>query len=157
MLNPGLRIYEVRCLKGWTQADLAARAGIAQANLSNIEKGKRDLTVSTLMRVASALEIKPSALIEEEAAASKPFKLTRAQIETLAEAVLNPKRKVPPQIRTLSGYFREISPEAGFRASTVKIQLAWGKLKQKLSSQEIRGICQRIEDARQRGHAKKAD
>ena len=156
MPNPGLKIYEHRCLKGWTQAGLAARAGIAQANLSNIEKGKRDLTVSTLMRVATALGIKPSALIEEETA-SKPFKLTRTQIETLAEAVLNPKLKVSPEIRTFAHYFGEIIPGAGSRASTVKIQLAWSKLRQKLSSQEIWGISQRIEDAKQRGHAKKAD
>ena len=95
MLNPGLKICECRSRKGWTQAELAARAGIAQANLSNIEKGKRDLTVSMLVRLAAALEIRPAQLIEEKIPA-QTFRLTRRQIETLAKAVVDPNAKVRP-------------------------------------------------------------
>lgn len=156
MTEPGSKIYRYRCLKGLSQEELASLAGIAQANLSNIEKGKRDLTVSTLLRIAQALEMKPSALIDEEIS-SKPFKLTRNQIETIAEAVLNPKTKASAKIKTLAGNFRQIIPGAGVRTSSRKTQMAWMNLRRQLSSQEIKGICQRVEDARQRAYAKKAD
>ena len=156
MLNPGFKIAECRGLKGWTQAGLAAKAGMAQANLSNIEKGKRDLTVSTLLRVADALNVKPSELIEEKPA-PKAFSLTRTQIETLAKAVVHPQTRTSSQVRELAELFREILPQASARSSSKKIQRAWIKLRQRFSSQEIRGICQRIEDAKQRTYAKKTD
>ena len=154
MQDLGAKIYEYRNRKGWTQTELARRAGIAQANLSNIEKGKRDLTVSTLIRVASALEVKPSQLIEEETPA-KTLSLTRAQIEKLAQTVLDPDIKTSSEIKKLTDLLRIISLESGTRPanSSQKIQHAWNILRQKFSSDEIRGICQRIQDARQRTHA----
>lgn len=156
MLNPGLRIYECRLRKGWTQAELAAKACIAQANLSNIEKGKRDLTVSTLVRLAAALGVQPSELIESEESV-KPFPLTRAQIETLAAAVINPQAKASREIQNLATLFRTTLPKTGTRASSQKAQQAWSRLRERFSSGEIRGIFQRIEDARQRTYAQKTN
>ena len=154
MLNPGVKIYEYRSRKGWTQAELASKAGLAQANLSNIEKGKRDLTVSTLVRVAAALEIKPSELIDEDIS-KKSLSLSRAQIETLAQAVIDPGIKTSSEIRELAELLRFIVPNSGIKrpGSSQKIQQAWAHLKRRFSSEEIRGICQRVEDARQRTHA----
>ena len=156
MVNTGWRISECRSRKGWTQVDLAVKAGIAQANLSNIEKGKRDLTVSTLVRLAAALEVRPAVLIEEENAAPV-FELTRSQIETLAKAVIEPKAKTSSEIRQFAELFRQILPQQSARASSRKIQRAWMLLRQRFSSQEIQGICQRVEDARQRRDAKTAN
>ncbi len=143
MLNPGIKIYECRSRKGWTQAELAQKIGIAQANLSNIEKGKRDLTVSTLLRVAAALEVRPAKLLEERPP-RKTFKLTRPQIEALAKTVVDPKSKTTSQIRSLAGLFRDLLPETGARVSSQKSQWVWTELRQRFSSEEIRGICQRI-------------
>ncbi len=156
MLNTGFKIAESRNLKGWTQAELAAKAGMAQANLSNIEKGKRDLTVSTLLRVAEALEVKPSELIEE-AITPQTFSLTRTQIETLAKTVIHPKTKTSSEIQELAELFREILSQTSSRASSKKIHRAWTKLKNRFSSQEIHGISQRIEDAKQRAYAQKTN
>ncbi|MSR78150.1 MAG: helix-turn-helix domain-containing protein [Candidatus Omnitrophica bacterium] len=156
MMNPGLKIYEYRSRRGWTQTELASRMGIAQANLSNIEKGKRDLTVSTLLRAASALEIKPSELIEDEPLL-KTLSLTRPQIEALAKAVVHPELKISSGILELAELFRSILPETNSRRSSQKIQHAWTRLRQRFSSVEIRGICQRIEDAKQRTYAKKTN
>ena len=153
MLNPGFKIYQCRSRKGLTQAELAEKVGIAQANLSNIEKGKRDLTVSTLLRVAAALDVRPAELIEE-AASPRAIELTRARIELLAKIVVNPKVKASSEIHELAGFFREILSETNPHGSSKKIQLAWTQLRQRFFSQEIRGICQRVEDARQRAHAK---
>ena len=156
MVNPGTRIYEYRLSQKISQANLAQKAGLAQANLSNIEKGKRDLTVATLLRIAAALEIKPSLLIEQEDS-RKHLELTRVNIEKLAECILHPDVKVGHELGEAANLFRQIIPDAKFRVSSKKTQLAWMKIRQKFSSQEIHGICQRIEDARQRAYAKKTN
>ncbi len=133
MLNPGLRIYEYRQLQRIAQAELAAKAGLAQANLSNIEKGKRDLTVATLLRIAHALGVKPSALIEEDLPA-KPIKWTRAKIEKFAESVIDPSLKAPAELSELAGLFRQIIPEASSRISFKKSNAAWFHIRQRLSA-----------------------
>lgn len=154
MLNPGIKIYEHRIQKGWTQAELASKAGIAQANLSNIEKGKRDFTVSTLIRIARALEVKPSVFLEEECS-EKSFPLTRSQIESLAKAVVHQEVKASREIRDLAKLLRlvTLNSEKNSRTSSQKIQSAWNELRQKFSSDEIRGISKRIQDERLRTHA----
>jgi HTH-type transcriptional regulator/antitoxin HipB len=40
-----------------TQEEVAARAGIAQPTLSNIERGEASVPLSTLLRVLSALDL----------------------------------------------------------------------------------------------------
>lgn len=46
---------EARTAAGWTQAELAARAGVARATVARIERGEGGLTVATLQRVAAEL------------------------------------------------------------------------------------------------------
>lgn len=152
MINTGLKIQECRIRKGLTQAELAARAGVAQANLSNIEKGKRDLTVSMLIRLAGALEIRPSELIDEQAE-EKRFALTRADIEKLAEVIVAPETRAASEIHEIAVFFRLLRPGAARRESSQKIQQAWASLRRRFTSAEIRDVFRRVEDAEQRVHA----
>jgi transcriptional regulator with XRE-family HTH domain len=46
------------------QEDLAHRAGIHYTTLRKIEAGKADLTLTTLRRLAAALEVKVSELLQ---------------------------------------------------------------------------------------------
>lgn len=46
-----------------SQADLAARSGVGQANLSRIEAGKQRARPSTARRLAEALGVEPAALM----------------------------------------------------------------------------------------------
>lgn len=156
MLNPGIRIYEYRLALKISQAELAERAGLAQANLSNIEKGKRDLTVSTLLRIAAALRVKPSQLIDSEDSGRR-LELTRDEIEKLAKVIVRPAAKIPPALKETASLFREILPDINPRFSAKKTNLAWAKLRQRLTQTEIKSILARIEDARQRSDAEKTD
>ena len=53
-----LQIRELRKNKGFTQPELAERAGMGQPRISELEKpGERRLTIETLLRIASALDI----------------------------------------------------------------------------------------------------
>ena len=45
-----------RTTLGWTQAELAQRSGVAQADISRIENGQLDARWSTIHRLSQALE-----------------------------------------------------------------------------------------------------
>jgi diguanylate cyclase (GGDEF)-like protein len=57
----GSRVRELRQVRGWTQEDLAHRAGCAKRTIENIEAGRRVLPRS-LAEVAEALGVQPGAL-----------------------------------------------------------------------------------------------
>jgi len=48
-----------------TQAELAAKLPIGPSNLSYIERGERDVSVSLLEEIAEALKCKPEYLLRE--------------------------------------------------------------------------------------------
>ena len=50
-------VRETRQAHGWSQEDLGARAGFHWSYVSSIERGRRNVGLSTLLRLATALEI----------------------------------------------------------------------------------------------------
>jgi len=63
-MNIGARIRELRKESGLTLEEVAHKAGMQASNLSDIEKGKRDIRMQTLERIAKALRRSPSELYE---------------------------------------------------------------------------------------------
>jgi transcriptional regulator with XRE-family HTH domain len=59
-----VRIWRLR--RHVSQAGLAQAAGINQASISNYEAGKRELRVSTLIRIADALNVRIDELLDDE-------------------------------------------------------------------------------------------
>jgi transcriptional regulator with XRE-family HTH domain len=55
LAHPGDSIRERRIQLGWTQAELAERTGIPQADISRIENGRLDARWSTIHRLSTAL------------------------------------------------------------------------------------------------------
>ncbi|GEN83761.1 hypothetical protein SLU01_20730 [Sporosarcina luteola] len=55
----GEHLRLVRETKGINQEDLAAKAGIARARISEIENGKGNATLGTVEKIMDALEITP--------------------------------------------------------------------------------------------------
>ena len=62
-----VRISELRKSLGMQQKDLAERAGISSGYLSQIESGSRRLNVEVQIKIANALGVKPSALVDFDA------------------------------------------------------------------------------------------
>ncbi len=62
----GQRIRELRESKGISQQNLAAICNFEKANLSRIEAGRTNPTVSTLYKISQALEITISELVNVE-------------------------------------------------------------------------------------------
>lgn len=62
----GLRIKEIREIKGVSQQDLASICNFEKANMSRIEAGRTNFTVSTLHKISQALEITISEMVDVE-------------------------------------------------------------------------------------------
>ena len=54
-----------RQLRGLTQAALAAAMDVDRAHVSAMERGRQNVTLQTLQRVAEHLDVVPAKLIEE--------------------------------------------------------------------------------------------
>jgi len=63
------RLFALRTALKLTQEELAARAGLDQASISDIENGDANPTARTIGRVASGLGVDASALLEHGAVA----------------------------------------------------------------------------------------
>jgi transcriptional regulator with XRE-family HTH domain len=63
----GSLVWTRRKRLGWTQEELAERAGIGQAHISRLESGKSDnITIDNLRRIARALGCSVVDLLPEE-------------------------------------------------------------------------------------------
>ena len=60
----GTNLREARERLGLTQEQVAERSGVNATEVSRIEGGKRDPKVSTLERLAKAVEVKPGRLLD---------------------------------------------------------------------------------------------
>ncbi len=59
-----MRLKELRKACGWTQAAFAARVGFSREYVARLETGKHDPSVSTVEKLAKALNVKVGELLE---------------------------------------------------------------------------------------------
>ncbi len=64
MVHIGQRLKRQRTLKALTQAELAERAGVATATVARIERDEIEPRMTTLRKLAQALEVDPAELVE---------------------------------------------------------------------------------------------
>ena len=60
----GLNVRRLRETKGWSQEDYADRAGIHRTYVSDIERGRRNPTVTVVEKLAVPFGIRPGALLD---------------------------------------------------------------------------------------------
>ena len=60
----GENVRAARKAKGWTQEDLAHESGLATVQVSRIERGVREIRLTTLVRLLTALDIAPNRLLD---------------------------------------------------------------------------------------------
>jgi transcriptional regulator with XRE-family HTH domain len=58
-----LRLVELRTRRGWSQAELGRRAGVAAAIISRTERGETTPSLATLDKLAKGLGVSPRSLI----------------------------------------------------------------------------------------------
>ena len=74
----GLRIRERREARGLTLRGLAARSGVSPSMISDIERGTKSPTISTLALLSTALDTPITELLEDSPAVPRRFFITRA-------------------------------------------------------------------------------
>ncbi len=87
------QIAVARKRAGLTQAELSERTGIAQGDISNIEKGNVDPRLSTLIRIAMVLNLDLFAVPRVHK--NKVMNLIREESETIEDIGLLQKYGVP--------------------------------------------------------------
>jgi len=100
------RIRELRKIQGLTQGQLAAKAGLKQSYLFEVEAGKTNPTLRTLDRIARALEVSARDLLPSSQDAGDlvhfrvtcdrivaQFKDVTAQLQTALESISGPDDK----------------------------------------------------------------
>ena len=60
----GARLRKLREARDWSQEELADRAGLHRTYISSVERGVRNPTITVLAKIANAVEIKLSELME---------------------------------------------------------------------------------------------
>ena len=74
----------IRIKKGISQMELSLRSELSQSFIANIEKGKKQPSVITLIRIAEALEVKPQDFFPESQG-SDTKEYTKEKIRKLLE------------------------------------------------------------------------
>lgn len=153
MFGIGQSLYLKRLEKGMTQMELVQRTGIPQPNVSKIERGKQDLTVSTLLKICSALETHPSKLFAREVKPLPKRKtlFNRSFVEKIAKAVVHGKAGLSSRGRKIARWVRKVLPQSvKARAKQKDLHQAWMALKHELCDEEIKILFERIEDEKGR-------
>lgn len=59
----GKKLREIRQEKGISQEDLAERAGLHRTYISSVERGERNVTLTTILKIAKAMGVEMAALL----------------------------------------------------------------------------------------------
>lgn len=82
----GQNLKQWRNYKSLSQTELSQRSLISRPNLVAIEQGRKDITLSTLFKLAQSLRLSPGQLLDHP---PQEIKLNRHQINRIAQAILN--------------------------------------------------------------------
>jgi transcriptional regulator with XRE-family HTH domain len=63
----GTRIRTLRSARGWSQEEFADICGIHRSHMGEIERGEKDVSISTLQKISKGLEIAISVLLHDVA------------------------------------------------------------------------------------------
>lgn len=83
----GQRIRQLRRAQGWTQQELASRAGVDFKYLGSVERGERNLTIDNVEKIAAGLAVEAHQLFFFSAPPHPETeeKLTEAKIRDLLQ------------------------------------------------------------------------
>jgi len=138
-----------RRAKGLTQAALARLAHVPQSALSEVENGRRDLSLRTLFKLAVALEMTPGTLLDKD----PPWlPLTRRQLDAVSRAAVTGRRNLPPAHRLLADACAaamrptiEAHAAAGAARSRMRGARSIRAAEQRFGQETVRAILERID------------
>jgi len=121
----GRRIRELRSKHGWTQEQFAHFCGVHRTYLGHVERGEKNVSLSTVLRVANALGVRISALFgrsQEPAAVERtkqlppPITTSAAlhspEINSLLDELQTQRKAMRHALRDLSGCLLRLTDSA---------------------------------------------
>lgn len=63
----GQRLVELRKRLGWSQEKLALESGLARSYLGGVERGRRNIALVNIYKLAETLNVPPATLLEPPA------------------------------------------------------------------------------------------
>ena len=60
----GVRLAKLRKKLKWSQEELALKSGVARSYLSGVERGKRNIALENICRLAETLGVRPYLLLD---------------------------------------------------------------------------------------------
>jgi transcriptional regulator with XRE-family HTH domain len=101
-----LQLKSWRMAKGLTQSVLAENAGIPRPNLIDLELGRRDCTVQTLVKLAEALGLSPGQLLDQQPPqSSKPVLLNRHEREAVVLSIVTGQGALTAPLKAMANEF----------------------------------------------------
>ncbi len=109
----GRRIRELRTKRGWTQEQFAEFCGLHRTYMGHVERGEKNVSLSTVLRVANGLGIRISALFgrSQEIPAPGPGAwgkqtLHRMDVSRLLDELQDQRQAMKQMVRELSRCLR---------------------------------------------------
>jgi len=60
----GLRVRQLRKVRGWSQEEFAHRVGLDRSYMGGVERGERNISLENICLIANALGVPPAHLFE---------------------------------------------------------------------------------------------
>jgi transcriptional regulator with XRE-family HTH domain len=116
----GRRIRELRSDQGWTQEQFAEFCGLHRTYMGHVERGEKNVSLSTVLRVANALGVRISALFGrgKEPAPQAPapampslggVRQGRADVSRLLDELQTQRKALRQAVRDLSRFLVQIT------------------------------------------------
>ncbi len=143
----GEAVLAWRLFRGLTQVELARRAGIPRPNLSDIERGRREVTLGTLRVLAGALDVRPGVLADGEGPGLIERPSSRNVLERIAHAVAHNRTLSKSEENSLAENLRIVmSPRLGLSSrmySARRSERAWLFLRSALPKPVLKTLIDR--------------
>jgi len=147
MVPFGQNVLLWRIHRNLTQAELAARARISRPNLSGIERGKREVSLTTLRSLALALEVNPGTLVDGIGPNFGVPASSRVVLERVADALSKGTPLRSSSEEKLAALLRlVIYPRKNLRRGKRSSERAWLQLKSTYSASFIRALIERVRE-----------
>lgn len=116
-ISPGPRIRRLRRSLDMTLQDMAKSTGLSEGFLSQVERQKANLSFSSLMRIAGALNVPMSALLAEESHAPEAREARRQVLVDHPSGLYRDRFVTPPEAKTLQVIEAVLEPGEGSRVA----------------------------------------
>jgi transcriptional regulator with XRE-family HTH domain len=111
----GVRIRELRTRRGWSQESFADIAGVHRTYMGHLERGEKNVSFLSIVRVANALGVTLSELLSglENGGSARAANRTAATVRTAASSLaLEEVAALERTVRKLKGLLGEIAPSS---------------------------------------------